>query len=111
MHRSGCDVSNFINASLWRLHMKKKITHYNFDTRQSYESKYNQSILNETFANGSFDIPLWGTKEQFEKNGLEIKKGEEPVKCRIQTEENGFQHYRLYNFSQTSGEGLYWSYQ
>ena len=94
--------------------MRKKINHINFDTRDSY-GDVNTSKLNRVFLDSGYDVPLWGTENQFENNGMKVKKGEEPVKLMFKYDVNsrgigGVKHYPVFNFSQTeSGQNIYWS--
>ena len=97
--------------------MRKKINHINFDTRDSY-GKHNSNVLSSEFLKGGYDVPLWGTENQFENNGMKVQKGSIPVYLIFKTEEenqygrkfDGVKKYPVYNFSQTeSSNELYWS--
>ena len=97
--------------------MRKKINHINFDTRDSY-GKHNSGVLSTEFLNGGYDVPLWGTENQFENNGMKVQKGAIPVYLIFKTEEEthfgnkieGVKKYPVYNFSQTeSSNEVYWS--
>lgn len=78
--------------------------HINFDTRNEYGEKNSKKLENH-FLYCDFDIPLWGTKEQFERDGLMIKKNSSPVKLSFYNCSKkwgkGVKHYSVYNFSQT----------
>ena len=94
--------------------MRKKINHINFDTRDSY-GDVNTLKLNTVFLSSDYDVPLWGTENQFENNGMTVKKGEEPVKLLFKSDVDSrgigdVKHYPVFNFSQTeSGNEVYWS--
>ena len=97
--------------------MRKKIKHVNFDTRDSY-GEHNSSVLSKEFLSGGFDVPLWGTENQFANNGMKVQKGALPVYLLFKTEEEshfghkmqGVKNYPVFNFSQTeSNKEIYWS--
>ena len=66
--------------------MRKKINHINFDTRDSY-GKHNSNVLSSEFLKGGYDVPLWGTENQFENNGMKVQKGSILVYLIFKTEE------------------------
>ena len=72
--------------------------HINFDTRNEYGEKNSMKLENH-FLYCDFDIPLWGTKEQFEREGLMIKKNSSPVKLSFYNCSNkwgkGVKHYSV----------------
>ena len=80
--------------------IEKRLSNYNFDTKQSYTSSLNNSILNRKILDGSFSIPVWGTENQFSLSGLKVKSNEEPTKIRFMCS-NGFRYYSVYNLEQT----------
>jgi len=93
--------NNVVHYQPRMTNLSKRLSNHNFDTKNTYKSYLNNSILNNQLIRGNFSIPVWGTETQFSNNGLGIKPHQQPTRIRGYIPNVGIRWYDVYNLEQT----------